>query len=137
MPVPAGAEALVRDAVRAERQRNGRRGALIRLVGVSAFVAIDLIAGVLFGLPLWQGHLAPFACYWALALVTVLIVRRSPASGELLGISVALVDIPMVFVLVRGFVTNIPERPDGPATFALALYVFLTIVAGLSIDRRQ
>ena len=129
--------AVVREAVRAERQRNGRRAALIRLFALSIFVALDLICGVLLGMPLWQGHLALFSCYWGMALVTVVVVQRNPASGELPGITIALIDLPMVFLLVRGFVTNLPSRPDGPATFALTLYVFLVIVAGLSIDSRQ
>jgi adenylate cyclase len=137
MPASAETAAVIREAIRAERQRNGRRAALIRLLALSIFVAIDLICGVLLGLPLWQGHLAPFACYWGLALVTVLIVQRNPASGELPGISVALIDVPMVFVLVRGFIAKIPDRPDGPATFALTLYVLFVVISALSIDSRQ
>ena len=137
MPANAESAAVVHAAVRAEQQRNGRRAAFIRLVAISLFALLDLICGVLLGLPLWQGHLAPFACYWAMALVTALIVQRSPASGELPGISIALIDIPMVFVLIRAFVMNLPDRADGPATFALALYVLFVIFAGLSIDTRQ
>jgi adenylate cyclase len=135
--MPGTADAVVREALRAERQRNGRRSALFRFLWVSVFVALDLICEVLLELPLWQGHLGLFACYWTFALLSYLGVRRYPVLGELAGVSIALLDVPMVFLLVRGFLVNLPERPDGPATFALALYVVFVILAALSIDVRQ
>jgi adenylate cyclase len=133
----AEGSAVVRAALRAERQRNGRRGALIRLLAVSVFVALDLLCEVLLQLPLWRGHLPLFACYWTFALVSYLGVRRYPVLGEFAGVSIALLDSPMILLLVRGFILNIPERSDGPATFALALYVVFVILAALSIDMRQ
>ena len=138
MRAPADVTAAAfRDAIHSERQRNGRRGSLIRLVSVSIFLGLELVCGVLLDLPLWRGHLGLFLCYWALALAGFVVVRRSATAGELAGASIALIDMPMVYLLVRGFVLKIPEHPDGPATFALALYVFLVIVAALSIDPRQ
>jgi adenylate cyclase len=137
MPGVAEGAAVVREALRAERQRNGRRGAFFRLFAVSVLVALDLVCGVLLELPLWQGHLALFASYWVFAAVCSLGVRRYPALGEFPGVMIALLDVPMVFLLIRGFLTNIPERDDGPATFALALYAVFVILAALSIDVRQ
>lgn len=137
MPATAEEVAVVREALRAERQRNGRRGAILRLLAVSVFVVLDLVCGVLLRLPLWQGHLGLFACYWGFALACYVGLRRYPTLGEFPGVAIGLLDIPMVLLLVRGFVLNIPDRPDGPATFALALYVVFVILAGLSIDVRQ
>jgi adenylate cyclase len=137
MPGTADRDAVVREALRAERQRNGRRGALFRLLSVSILVALDLICEVLLELPLWQGHLGLFACYWIVALLSYLGVRRYPALGEFAGVTIALLDVPMVFLLIRGFLVKLPERPDGPATFALATYIVFVILAALSIDVRQ
>jgi adenylate cyclase len=83
------------------------------------------------------GHVALFSCYWALAFASWLLVRRHPTAAELPGIAIAVIDVPMILLLVRGFMLNVPAQADGPATYALALYVFLVIVAALSIDGRQ
>jgi hypothetical protein len=37
----------------------------------------------------------------------------------------------------REFVLNLPDRPDGPATFALAAYQLLVLLAALSIEAWQ
>jgi adenylate cyclase len=131
--VDVTADDAVRDAVRSERQRNGRHGVMIRLLAVTVFLAFDLVCGVILGLPLWQGHLPAFAVYFVLAIVSFVLVRRYPPAAEYPGLAIALIDAPILYVLIRGFVLNLPTRPDGPATFGLALYQLLVLLSALSI----
>lgn len=127
-------DAALRDALKLERQRNGRHGVVIRLLAVVAFFAFDIVCGVILRMPLWQGHLPAFSVYLVLALAGFVVVRRYPPAGEYSGLVIAVIDAPLLYVLIRGFVLNLPSRPDGPATFGLAVYQLLVLLAALSIE---
>jgi adenylate cyclase len=133
---PPDVEAFAR-ALAAERLRNARAYAGFRVAGVGAFLALIVVMGSVFRVPMWQGHLLLIGPYFALALVFLVVARRSDRGAELGALAIALVDCPAVFLLVWGFFAATPrDHPDGPATFALALYVWLTVVAGFALRER-
>jgi adenylate cyclase len=124
-------------ALQDERRRNTRIGTWVRFVSVSLFLALILVCGIVLDLPAWQGHLPVFLPYWLLSLTLVVLGSRSNRLLERSGVAIALIDMPVVFVLLREFVTRFPEHQDGPATFGLALLMYLIILAELTLDVRH
>jgi adenylate cyclase len=123
-------------ALLAERRRNARIGAWVRFVSVSLFLSIVFVCSVILALPGWQGHLQVMVPYWLLSLGLLVLGGRSEWLQLHGGIAIALLDMPVVFLLLRGFVAAFPEQQAGPATFGLALLMYLVIVAELSLDTR-
>jgi adenylate cyclase len=124
-------------ALRDERRRNTRIGTWVRFVSMSLFLALTLVCGVVLDMPAWQGHLPVFLPYWLFSLALVVVGRRSEWLLDRGGIAVAVVDMPVVYVLLREFLTGFPDNKDGPATFGLALFMYLIIVAELTLKIRH
>jgi hypothetical protein len=112
-------------ALLAERRRNARIGAWVRFISVSLFLALVLVCGVILGLPGWQGHLHVLVPYWLVSLGLLVLGSRSEWLRQHGGIAIALLDMPVVFLLLRGFVAAFPDNQAGPATFGLALIMYL------------
>jgi hypothetical protein len=124
-------------ALRAERRRNNRLGMWVRIVSVSIFLGLVMLYGVVLRLPAWrEGILRVFLPYWALGLSLLLLTRRSGWLLERTGIAIAVLDAPATYLLVRGYVSRFPGVEAGPATFGLALFMYLVIVAQLTLDTR-
>jgi len=124
-------------ALRDERRRNGRIGTWVRFISMSLFLALVLICGVVLDMPAWQGHLPVFLPYWVVSLALAVFARRSDWLLERSGIAIALLDMPVVYVILRGFLTRFPDNKDGPATFGLALFMYLIMVAELTLRIRH
>jgi adenylate cyclase len=120
-----------------ERRRNGRLSAAIRLGTVTVFVAIDVVFAVVLGRPLFRGTFALFGPYWIVAAGICVLSYRHDRVAERVGYAFALVDMPMIFAVVSQVLPRVPDRADGPATYLLAMYVWLLAAAALSLDRRQ
>src|SRR5262245_18315216 len=135
-PAAAPPDAL-RTALRVERRRNGRRASLIGLLGISMFLAFDILFGELLDRPLWRGHLRLFVLVWCLNGGLYLLARSSDTATEHAGFAIPLIFMPFIFVIIRGFVDAVPERYDGPATFLHIVMLWLIVAVGLSLDRRQ
>ena len=124
-------------ALAAERLRNARVYAGIRLAAVTAFFGIITVLGPILGVRMWQGHQLVMGGYVTLAFALFVLSRRSDRAAELGALALALVDCPAVFFVVWGFFESATSAmrpyPDGPATFGLALYVWLTVVSGFAL----
>jgi adenylate cyclase len=123
--------------LRAERRHNGRRGVLIGFAGITAFLALAGLLGIGFGLPPWRAILPLLAPLWLLAALLAVAASRSTWVAEHGILVVPVIHMPMIFLVLRRFALGIPERWDGPATFAVVLYVWLIMVVGLSLDGRH
>lgn len=125
-------------ALAAERLLNARRMAWLRLAGVSSFLALDVVLGLILDIPMWRGHLWLFVCYWLLAVAVFVASRSSNDWSATTSLAIPLIDMPMVFLLVWSFFATVPrEYPDGPASFAIAIYVWLVVGAAMSLERWQ
>jgi len=123
-------------ALRAERRRNSRIGMWVRFISVSLFLGLVLFCGVILDLPAWQGHLRILLPYWLLSVGLLVLSGRSEWLLEYGGIAIALLDMPVVFLLLREFVARFAGHQDGPATFGLALLMYLILIAQLTLDVR-
>ncbi len=128
----ASPDALSRELAR-ERIQSAHRINLLRFWGVSAFFALFLLLGGLLRLPAWTGNLRLFAAYWVVTLVVFLTARRSDRVARFGTLALALVDVPMVFLLQW---QTFPTSPSvsGVAGFTVGVYVLLVILAALSLE---
>ncbi len=132
--VPAAPDALSRELAR-ERIQSVRRVNLLRFWGVSAFFALFLLLGGVLRLPAWTGNLGFFAAYWLVTAALFWAGRRTSRGARLGSLAIALVDVPMVFVLQWATLPTSPS-PSGVAGFTVGVYVLLVILAALSLENR-
>jgi len=121
-------------ALLAELRLNVRRLAVIRFVAVSAFVALFVLLGVVLRIPYWAPVIPLLIAYWV--IVAIGFALRATVPVRYVGFVVAVIDMPMLYVIFRNFVVRDPT-PVGPAAFATGFFVVLLIpVALLSFDAR-
>src|SRR5262249_23318891 len=101
--------------------------------GVSAFFALFLILGGLFRLPAWTGNLHIFAVYWTITLLVFVASRRVERVAHVASLAIALVDMPMVFLLQWATFPTSPSA-SGVAGFTVGVYVLLVVLAALSLE---
>jgi len=135
-PLPdADADPFAR-AIEREQLRNARLINLLRLVGVALFLAIHLLLGQLLGLAAWQGNIPLMSAYLLGALAVHLEGRRRRSTAKLGALAVPFLDMPMIFLLQSAsFATT--DDPRAVATFSLAIFVALVVLAAMSLDIRQ
>jgi len=121
-PTDPAVEAFER-ALAEERLRSTRRINLFRLEGVSAFLALMTV----FRLTI-TGYIAPplglFTAYWVAAVAVWWARIRSDRFARFTGLSIPLVDMPVVFLVLRGRsrrsgragATPTPSRTTHPST---------------------
>lgn len=127
-----GGEAALRRALATTSLVNGRKLNEIRLVGVSLLVALSLIMGVVLENPRWQDDVGALALYWALAVLFFVVSARHPRGARLASLAIPFVDMPLVFWVQRSsFATG---SPLGIASFSLALFLFLVVLAALTLE---
>src|SRR4051812_42878851 len=117
-----------------ERIQSARRINLVRFWGVSAFFALFLVLGGILGLPAWTGNVHIFAIYWTIAVAVFWVGVRGGRLAPYTTLAIALVDMPMVFLLQWATFPTSPSA-SGVAGFTVGVYVLLVILAALSLDR--
>jgi signal transduction histidine kinase len=125
--------ALVR-ALAEERLVNARRINLIRFWGVTFFFALFVFLGGLLGLHTWQGNLQYFAPYWIVTALLFIAGRRWEKAAHFASWAIALVDMPMVFLLQWATYPTTPN-PAAVAGYTMGVYVLLLLIEALSLDR--
>lgn len=132
--IPTAPDALSRALAR-ERVQSARRVNLLRFWGVSAFFALFLVLGPVLRVPGWSGNLHLFAVYWVVTAALFWSGRRYGTAARLASLAIALVDVPMVFLLQWATLATSPS-PSGVAGFTVGVYVLLVILAALSLENR-
>jgi adenylate cyclase len=129
---PDATDAFAR-ALAEERLQNGHRLCWLRFIGVSGFFALTVALGLLAD-PSWRGNVGLFAAYWLLAAV-LLWRARAGAPLSLTGLDIALVDMPLAYLLQRAlFIGNPSDR--GTAGFSIGFFIILVAISALALDVR-
>src|SRR5262249_37324132 len=126
-------------ALAEERLRSTRQINLFRVFAVTAFLALMaafrlLIAGWIpppFGL---------FTAYWAAAAPIWCASMRSERAARLAGQSIAVVDMPIVFLIVHGSVARLRAVGFGgdPLVYSAPIYyIGLIFLASLALENRH
>jgi adenylate cyclase len=121
-------------ALAAERRYNARRLATLRLLGVFGFFVHAVVAGWVID-PVWWRGLEVFAGYGVIALVLLFVSRSGRAPFGIAGLDVAVVDMPMTFVLQLGKLVGSPAD-GGVAGFSAGILLALMAIAALGLDER-
>ena len=133
-PISSTADDAFTLALASERLHNARRLAWFRLLGVSGFFVLTVVAGWMID-PTWSRSVRLFAVYLVIALGLVWLSHRRVTPPRIAGLEVALVDAPMVFLLQFGMLSGgVADR--GIAGFSAGLFLTLVIIAGLGLDPR-
>jgi adenylate cyclase len=129
---PDATDAFAR-ALAEERLHNGRRLCWLRFIGVAGFFILTVALAALSD-PSWRGNVALFAAYLVLAAV---LLWRSYAGAPLsfYGLDIALVDMPLAYLLQRAlFIGNPSDR--GTAGFSIGFFIILVAISALALDVR-
>jgi signal transduction histidine kinase/CheY-like chemotaxis protein len=129
---PAAAPDVLHREFWTERIQSARRINLLRFCGVSAFFALFVILGGILQLPEWTGNLGLFTVFWVATAVVYYTSRRFDSVAGVATLAIALLDVPMVFLLQ--WATFPTSNPSGVAGFTLGVYVLLLILAALSLE---
>ncbi|MFO0586309.1 MAG: adenylate/guanylate cyclase domain-containing protein [Polyangiaceae bacterium] len=108
----------------------------VRIAGVAAVLLLSLGLWKIAGQADWAPNVAVFGAYLPVALGIYFAGLRWPRFAQSAGVAVALGDVPVVWLLIA---LGIPvaDSPGGMAGFALGIFVFLVLLAALSLSTRQ
>ena len=133
---PPSTAALLDRALQSERLRNARRINLIRFIGVTFFFLLFVTLALVLQRRTWQGNLHFFAPYWVVTAVLYLVGRRNDSAARFMSLAIALVDMPMVFLIQWATFPTTPV-PSAVAGYTLGIYVLLLVIESLSLDQRK
>ena len=122
-----------------ERAHNTRRINAFRFQALTAFLALLLLLRL--GI---RGYIVPspalFAAYWAAAGVVLWVSPRSARAAWLASLSIPLIDMPVLFLLLRDLLSRLHaagyHADAGAVAFSAPVYyVLLLFLAGLSLEQ--
>jgi class 3 adenylate cyclase len=117
-----------------ERLRSLRQLGVFRFVGISIAGALNLSVPMLVPeLARFASSRALFLSYWLVAAAVFWASRRSRAVTRLMGLDIAVIDMPFAFLLQWEIVTKNPGDL-GPPLLGVGFFLLLIIVAALSLD---
>lgn len=132
---PVDEEALDR-TLAAHRAAMAHKLGQVRIAGVAAVLALSLVLWAGLGLPDWGSNVLVFGAYLPVAVAVYLAGLRWPRFARSAGNAVALGDVPVVWLL-QALAIPLSPSPGGMAGFALGIFVFLVLLASLSLSVRQ
>lgn len=118
-----------------ERERNAMWVASIRAGGVTVLLAISAYQGLVAGLADWRINLPIFGVYGGLAVMLLLLVWRVPALRAPSGVTVAVIDVPMLFWLQWEGVP-VSFSPGAAATVTALAYALCVLLALMTLTAR-
>jgi class 3 adenylate cyclase len=117
-----------------ERLRSLRQLGVFRFVGISIAGGLNVIVPLLVPeLARFRSSFATFLCYWIVAAAVFWASRRSRAVTRLLGLDIAVIDMPFAFLLQWEIVTKNPGDL-GPPLLGVSFFLLLIIAAAFSLD---
>lgn len=132
---PVDQEALDR-TLAAHRAAMAHKLGQVRIAGVGATLALSLGMWLGAGLGDWAPNAAVLGAYLPVAIGIYAAGRRWPRFAQSAGVAVALGDVPVVWGM-QALAIPVAQSPGGMAGFALGIFVFLVLLAALSLSTRQ
>lgn len=115
-----------------ERKNNAWWIATLRLVGVSVMLALSAWQALVVGLNDWQATLPIIAIYSLIAAVLWLGMWRLNRARENAGLSLALIDVPIIFWL-QWQTVPLSFSPDSAATVTGVAYALCIVLVAMSL----
>lgn len=130
---PAKQATLASALFREEQTRNAHWVAATRLLGTGAFFALNTYQGMVRGLADWASKVPLLAVYFGVAAALFLLVRFVPASRRPSLLGLAVVDVPMIFVLQWPSLAASPT-PHADATVTGLIYAVCIVLASMTLS---
>jgi len=127
-------EPAFQQALLAQRKRTIQRLSLLRVVGTALWLALALALGLGAGKATWRTNLPWVAAYLVIALLLHFVMARSPSLQLRMRPTLALIDVPMLYLIQRGSFAS-AEIPGAVAAFGVASLVLVVFVATLTLSR--
>lgn len=132
---PIDQEALDR-TLAAHRAAMAHKLGQVRIAGVAAVLVLSLALWKGAGQADWAPNVAVFGAYFPVTLAIYFAGLKWNRFAQRAGIAVALGDVPVVWLL-NALAIPVADSPGGMAGFALGIFVFLVLLAALSLSTRQ
>lgn len=132
---PIDREALDR-TLAAHRAAMAHKLGQVRIAGVASVLVLSLALWQVAGQKDWAPNVYVFGAYLPIALAIYFGGLKWPRFAESAGVAVAFGDVPMVWLL-QALAIPVANSPSGMAGFALGIFVFLVLLAVLSLSVRQ
>lgn len=120
----------------AEQLANALKLNIVRLVGVSVFLFLELLPANATSHRLAQMPLTLLTIYVGVALMLMLLARKSARVARVSRLAIPFLDMPMLF-FIQHFNLLHAAVPRGVGNFTLAIYIIYILLAALSLDRWQ
>lgn len=132
---PVDQEALDR-TLAAHRAAMAHKLGQVRIAGVLAVLLLSLFLWLGTDRADWRSNVLVFGGYLPVSIAVYVAGLRWPRFAQSAGSTVALGDVPVVWVL-QALAMPYSDSPGGMAGFALGIFVFLVLLAALSLSTRQ
>ncbi len=132
---PVDQEALDR-TLAAHRAAMAHKLGQVRIAGVLAVLLLSLFLWLGTDRADWRSNVLVFGGYLPVSIAVYAAGLRWPRFAQSAGSTVALGDVPVVWVL-QALAMPYSDSPGGMAGFALGIFVFLVLLAALSLSTRQ
>jgi adenylate cyclase len=129
---PVDPEALAR-TLSTHRAAMAHKLGRVRIAGVGAVLLLSLFLWKVANLPDWGPNVFVFGAYFPIALAVYVAGLRRPRVAQAAGVIVAFGDVPVVWLL-QALAMPLAPSPGGMAGFALGIFVFLVLLAALSLS---
>jgi adenylate cyclase len=116
-----------------ERKHNAWWIATLRLVGVLTMLALSIWQGLVVGLADWRATLPTFAVYGFIAIVLWLVMWRFNKARAIAGLSLAIIDIPIIFLL-QWQTVPLSASPGAAATVTGVAYALCIVLSAMSLS---
>lgn len=120
-------------AIRAERIRNARRAALMRLGIVGAFLANSLIMVFVLRAWPWTGGTLVLTVYFPVAVLFLLWTGHSDRAALLSWLAIPLFDMPLIFAIQIAQLYAHGMEVDAPPPILTSLHLLLILISVLSL----
>lgn len=108
----------------------------VRIVGVASVMVLSLALWKGAGQADWGPYVIVFGAYLPIAIGVYLAGLKWPTFARSAGVAVAFGDVPLVWML-QSIALPLAPSPGGTAGFALGIFVFLVLLAALSLSIQQ
>lgn len=132
---PVDQEALDR-TLAAHRAAMAHKLGQVRIAGVAAVFVLSIGLWKILGHLDWAPYAIIFGAYLPVAVGVYAAGLRWPAFARSAGVLVAFGDVPVVWIL-QATALPLAASPGGTAGFALGIFVFLVLLAALSLSTQQ
>jgi adenylate cyclase len=117
----------------AQRRNTARRLTALRFIGAVGWLIAAAMSTAALDEPAWRAQFPWVVGYAATAGLLFLLVFRVPFFETRTRITIALVDMPFLYLTQRASITE-SANPQAVAVFSLALFVLATLVAGITMS---